>query len=90
MSSVQSPETIRKMMKDLIQYIIMPKVRHAPDIGTYASYDIAAIDILKGGIAAIVWDVTPDRDLALRMVGQFNQIQLDPKLLEEAVLNMLQ
>lgn len=89
MSPVQSSETIRKMMKDLTQYIIMPKIRHAPDIGTYASYDIAAIDLLAGGIAAIVWDVTPDRDLALRMVGQFNQCQLDPWLLEDAVRDML-
>ena len=89
MNPVQGPETIRKIMKDLTQYILMPKVRHAPDIGTYASYDIAAIDLLAGGIVTIVWDVTPDRDLALRMVEQFNQCQLDPRLLEEAIRNML-
>ena len=31
-------------MCDLIQYIVMPKIRYAPDIGTYTSYDIAAYD----------------------------------------------
>ena len=30
-------------MCDLIQYIVMPKIRYAPDIGTYTSYDIAAM-----------------------------------------------
>ena len=86
---MQNPETMRHMINDLTQYIMMPKIRYAIGIGTYASFDIAAYDCFKRDIVSIVWDVTSDRDLALRMVGQFNRYQLSPIHLKDAIADML-
>ena len=86
---MQNPETMSHMMNDLTQYIMMPKIRYAPGIGTYVSYDIATYDCFKRDIVSIVWDVTSDRDLALRMVGQFNRYQLSPIHLKDAIADML-
>ena len=86
---MQNPETMSYMMNDLTQYIMMPKIRYAPGIGTYVSYDIAAYDDFKRDIITIVWDVTSDRDLALRMVGQFNRYQLSPIHLKDAIADTL-
>lgn len=86
---MQDSKTMERMMRDLTQYIICPKIRYAPGIGTYVSYDIAAYDGLKRDIVEIVWDVTSDRNLALCMVGKFNRYQLAPCHLEDAILDML-
>lgn len=85
----QDGQTMAFMMNDLTQYIVMPKIRYAPGIGTYVSYDIAAYDGLRRDIVSIVWDVTSDRNLALRMVGKFNRHQLSPIHLQDAILDML-
>ena len=77
------------MMNDLTQYIMMPKIRYATGIGTYVSYDIAAYDCFKSDIVLIVWDVTLDLGLALRMCEMFNRYQLSPIHLEEAIIDML-
>ena len=87
---MQNTETMSHMMNDLIQYIMMPKIRYATGIGTYVSYDIAAYDCFKHDIITIVWDVTSDRDLALRMCERFNRYQLSPIHLEEAILYMIE
>jgi len=68
---------------------MMPKIRSAPEIGAYVSYDIAAYDCMRHDIEAIVWDATSDRSLALRMVERFNRYQLSPLHLEDAVRDML-
>lgn len=86
---MQDPAAMGNMMKDLTQYIMMPKIRYAPGIGTYASYDIAAYDCFERDIVAIVWDATSDRNIALRMCQKFNRYQLDPIHLEEAIADML-
>lgn len=86
---MQSASVMSFMMRDLTQYIMMPKIRYAPDIGTYVSYDIAAYDCLQRDIVEIVWDVTADRSLALRMVGKLNRYQLSPIHLKAAILDML-
>lgn len=86
---MQDSETMANMMKDLTQYIMMPKLRYARGIGTYVSYDIAAYDCFSRDIVTIVPDVTPDRDLALRMVEKFNRYQLEPCHLLDAVHDML-
>ncbi len=86
---MQDADTMANMMQDLTQYIMMPKIRYAREIGTYVSYDIAAYDCFARDIVEIVPDVTPDRDLALRMVEQFNRYQLAPCHLRDAVLDML-
>jgi len=86
---MQDGETMARMMKDLTQYIMMPKIRYARETGTYVSYDIAAYDCFASDIVEVVPDVTPDRDLALRMVEQFNRYQLAPCHLRDAVLDML-
>lgn len=86
---MQDSEAMAHMMKDLTQYIMTPKIRYAPGIGTYVSYDIAAYDCFERDIVAIVWDATSDRNLALRMVGKFNRYQLAPCHLKDAILDML-
>lgn len=86
---MQGSERMAFMMKDLTQFIMMPKIRYATDIGTYVSYDIAAYDFFERDIVAIVWDATSDRNLALHMCEKFNRYQLSPVHLEEAVIDML-
>lgn len=39
---MQTSGKMALMMNDLTQYIMMPKIRYAQEIGTYVSYDIAA------------------------------------------------
>ena len=87
---MQNPETMSHMMNDLTQYIMMPKIRYAPGIGTYVSYDLVAYDCFKRDIVSIVWDVTSDRDLALCMCKRFNRYQLSPIQLEDAILDMIE
>ena len=87
---MQNSETMSYMMNDLTQYIMMPKIRYTPGIGTYVSYDIAEYDCFKRDIITIVWDVTSDRDLALRMCEMFNRYQLSPIQLEDAILDMIE
>ena len=86
---MQDHQRMSDMMRDLIQYIMIPRIRYDAGIGTYASYDIAAYDCLTATLAEIVWDVTPDRELALRMVERFNRYRLEPCHLLDAVCDML-
>jgi len=86
---MQDSKTMALMMRDLTQYIIQPKIRYARGIGTYVSYDIAAYDSFERDIVQTVPDVTPDRDLALRMCEQFNRYQLEPCHLLDAIHDML-
>ena len=87
---MQNSEIMANMMKDLNQYIMMPKIRYARELGTYVSYDIAAYDCLARDIVALVPDVTADRDTALHIVGQLNKHQLSPIHLNDAILDMLE
>ena len=86
---MQDSKTMAYMLNDSIQYIMMPKIRYAPDAGTYVSYDIAAYDCFDHDIVTIVWDVTSDRNLALCMCADFNRYQLSPCHLKEAIHDML-
>ena len=86
---MQNSEIMANMMKDLNQYIMMPKIRYARELGTYVSNDIAAYDCLARDIVALVPDVTADRDTALHIVGQLNKHQLSPIHLNDAILDML-
>ncbi len=85
----QDGKTMAFMMKDLTQYIMMPKIRYAPGIGTYVSYDIAAYDCFERDIVEIVWDVTPDRNTALHIVEMLNRHQLSPIHMEDVIHDML-
>ena len=76
---------MRNMLRDSIQYIMVPQARYAQGIGLYVSYDIVAYNAIKRDIVAIALDVTADRNTALRIVGQFNRYQLSPIHLEEAI-----
>lgn len=87
---MQDLKSVAHIMNDLTQYIMIPKIRYAPGIGTYVSYDIAAYDCFERDIVTIVWDVTPNRNLALRMVGKFNRYQLDPCHLKDTISDMLE
>ena len=86
---MKEPSKIANMMKDLTQYIMIPSIKYEPGIGTYASYDIALYNFFKHDIVSIIFDATSDRDLALRMVGQFNRYQLSPIHLKDAIADML-
>ena len=80
---------MRQMLKDSVQYVMVPQARYAQGIGLYVSYDIVAYDSTKRDIIAIAPDVTADRNSALRIVGQFNRYQLSPIHLEEAIEDAL-
>ena len=83
-------ETIKSIMDNSYQYIMISSLKYASGIGTYASFDIAAYDCFKRDIVSIVWDVTSDRDLALCMCERFNRYQLSPIQLEDAILDMIE
>ena len=83
-------ETIKSIMNNPYQYIMMSSLKYATGIGTYASFDIAAFDTFNRCIDNIVFDVTSDRDLALRMCERFNRYRLSPIHLEDAILDMIE
>ena len=85
----QDPETLHRISEDYIQYIMHPTIKYAEGIGTYASYDIEAYDCFKRDIVTVVFDVTSDRSLALRMVGKLNRYQIAPRHLYDTILDML-
>lgn len=82
-------KTIKSIMDNSYQYILISSVKYATGIGTYASYDIAAFDIFHRYVDDIVFDVTSDRNTALRIIEKFNRYQLSPIHLEEAIMDML-
>jgi len=86
---MQDSKTMAFMMRDLTQYIMLPKIRYTRKGHTYVSYDIAAYDGFQRDIVQTVPDVTPDRDLALRMCERFNRYQLAPEHLLDAIHDML-
>ena len=71
-------------------YFMFRRKQNAPEIGTYLSYDIVAYDHLIDRPAAVIRDVTPDGDLAYRMVERFNRLDLPLIHLKDAVLDMLE
>ena len=71
-------------------YFMFLRKRTAPEIGSYHSYDIVAYDRIIDGPVAIIRDVTPDGDLAFRMVELFNRLDLSLIHLKDVVLDMLE
>lgn len=71
-------------------YFMFLRKRNAPEIGAYRSFDIVAYDRILDGPAAVIRDVTPDGDLAYRMVEAFTRLGLSPIHLKDAVLDMLE
>ena len=71
-------------------YFMFRRKQNAPDIGPYLSYDIVAYDHFIDGPVAIIRDVTPDGDLAFRMVELFNRLDLSLIHLKDVVLDMLE
>lgn len=86
---MQTSEKMSYMLKDMIQYIMQPKIRYAPEIGTYVSYDIAAYDCFERDIVSVIWDVTADRKTALHIVEKLNRYQLSPIHLIDVIQDML-
>ncbi len=86
---MQDSNAMAFMMRDLTQYIMQPKIRYAREVGTYVSYDIAVYDGFQRDIVQTIPDVTPDRDLAIRMCERFNRYQLEPCHLLDAIHDML-
>lgn len=78
-----------RIARDIVQYIMIPKIKYAREIGTYASYGIAAYNSFSRDIVASVPDVSSDRDTVLHIVEMFNRHQLSPIHLEEAIRDML-
>lgn len=86
---MQDERMMETMMTDLIQYIMMPKLRPDKRVGTYVSYDIAAYDCMIHDVVAVSEDVTADRELALQIVSALNRYQLSPTHINEAISDML-
>lgn len=86
---MQDSDAMVSMMRDQIQYIMQPKIRYAPEIGTYVSYDLAAYDCFERDIVSVVRDVTADRKTALHIVEKLNRYQLSPIHLIDVIQDML-
>lgn len=71
-------------------YFIKSQKKYAPEIGNYHSFDLVAYHELYRPPVAVLRDVTPDGNLALRMAQAFNKHQLSPIHLKDAVLDMLE
>lgn len=70
-------------------YFLAKSKKYAPEIGDYHSFALVAYRELYRPPVAVLRDVTPDGDLALRMIQTFNRHQLSPIHLRDAVLDML-
>lgn len=86
---MQDGKTMAYMLADNLQYIMAPKIRYAPEIGTYVSYDLAAYDCFERDIVSVVRDVTADRKTALHIVEKLNRYQLSPIHLIDVIQDML-
>lgn len=65
--------------------------KYAPELGVYHSYDIAVYEApFFRGPTLVLRDVTPEWDLAFRMIETFNRLNLSPIHLKDAVLDMLE
>ena len=86
---MQTGKSMARILEDNVQYIMSPKIRYAPEIGTYVSYDLAAYDCFKHDMVSIIRDVTSDRKTALHIVEKFNRYQLSPIHLIDIIQDML-
>ena len=65
--------------------------KYAPELGVYHSSDIAVYEApFFRGPTLVLRDVTPEWDLAFRMIETFNRLNLSPIHLKDAVLDMLE
>ena len=77
------------MANEFIIYMLITHEKYAPDLGTYCSFDIAALNCIEHRIVEIVRDVTADRETAEHIVGLLNQHLLSPIHLSEVIHDML-
>lgn len=72
-------------------YIPVEESLHNSEIGAYTTYGIRALELVANEQLqrAFVSDVTPDFNLAHKLCAKFNQYQLDPSQLPEAVEDFL-
>lgn len=87
---MQTKAEMKRMLQDLTQYIMIPSIKHSPELGTYVSYDIALYDFHTHTTVELVADVTADRNRALELVELFNRCQLSPVHLKDAIEDKLE
>lgn len=73
-----------------ISYFMFRRKKYTPEIGAYYSYDIAVYGPLYREPAQIIRDVSTNAELVFRMVWAFNQYNLSPLHLKDAILDMLE
>ena len=78
-------------MMSMALYYMFWTEKYAPELGVYHSYDIAVYEApFFRGPTLVLRDVTPEWDLAFRMIETFNRLNLSPIHLKDAVLDMLE
>ena len=77
------------MRRKRIRYFAVSKPYCQLGIGSYISYDIVSCDMYNASVVAEVRDVTTDRELAMRIVENFNRYQLSPDRMENVIDDIL-
>ena len=72
-------------------YIPTEESLYNPEIGVYTTYGIRALEFVANEQSqrSYVSDVTPDLSVAQSLCARFNQYQLDPAQLSDAVDDFL-
>lgn len=76
-------------MKQNIRYIMVSKRRRSPDLGTYRSYDIVAVDLSSHAIVTGVRDVTSNKEFALHTTDTLNRCQVSPSHMADVIKDLL-
>ena len=74
----------------LITYFMFRRKANAPELGEYHTFDIAVYGDLWREPLAVIRDVALDGDIAFRMIQTFNECNLSPIHLKDAILDMLE
>ncbi len=86
---MQTQEEIDAILNDTIWYVASSSIKHAPEIGAYVSYDVAAFSCSKHDIVTVVWDVTTDRKAVVRIIDKLNKHRVPPEHLYKAIRDMI-
>ncbi len=70
----------------MYKYLTVCEKLFREDIGTYTSYGIISIREEDSAIARKISDVSVERDFVVALAEKFNEINLEPQKLLEAVM----
>lgn len=67
-------------------YSVIPETGHCEEVGRYETY---GIEVAGPGLRHTVHDVSVYKEVVNAMMERFNQYQLSPLHLEEAIIDLL-